>query len=70
MNLYEYQRSGTFNDLGPSSLSFNIFKLLSLETAGPPFAYMVKFFLKNLLVWNQKASYLETWYAVSANRLL
>ena len=47
---------------GPSSLRFNIFKLFSLETAGPPCTYMVKT-LKNLLVWNQKADYLETWYA-------
>ena len=58
--LYEYQRSRSFIDLGPSSLRFNIFTLFSLETAGPPC---------NLLVWNQKADYLETWYAVSANRL-
>ena len=28
MNLYEYQRSGSFIDLCPRSLRFNIFKLL------------------------------------------
>ena len=28
MNLYEYQRSRSFIDLGPRSLQFNIFKLL------------------------------------------
>ena len=42
VNLYEYQRSRSFTDLGSSSLSFNVVKLLSLETAGPPCAYMVK----------------------------
>ena len=42
VNLYEYHRSRSFIDLGPSSLRFNIFKLLSLETAGQPCAYMVK----------------------------
>ena len=31
MNLYEYQRSGSFIDLGPRSLGFNIFKLLFLR---------------------------------------
>ena len=31
MNLYEYQRSGSFIDLGPRSVSFNIFKLLFLR---------------------------------------
>ena len=30
MNLYEYQRSSSFTDLHPRSLSFNIFKLLLL----------------------------------------
>ena len=30
MNLYEYQRSRSFIDLGPRSLRFNIFKLLFL----------------------------------------
>ena len=34
MNLYKYQRSRSFIDLGPRSLRFNIFKL-SVETAGP-----------------------------------
>ena len=34
VDLYEYQRSRSFIDLGPSSLRFNIFKLISLETAG------------------------------------
>ena len=29
----------------------------------PPCLYMVKKKLKNLLVWNQKANELETWYA-------
>ena len=33
MNLYEYQRSRSFIDLGPRSLRFNILKLFSLETA-------------------------------------
>ena len=28
MNLYEYQRSRSFIDLGPRSLRFNIFKLI------------------------------------------
>ena len=31
MNLYEYQRSRSFNDLGPRSLRFNIFKPLFLR---------------------------------------
>ena len=31
MNLYEYQRSRSFIDLGPRSLRFNIFKLLFLR---------------------------------------
>ena len=35
MNLYEYQRSRSFSDLGPRSLRFNIFKLFSLEMSGP-----------------------------------
>ena len=35
MNIYEYQRSRSFIDLGPRSLRFNIFKLLFLETARP-----------------------------------
>ena len=35
MNLYEYQRSRSFTDLGPRSLRFNILKLFSLETAKP-----------------------------------
>ena len=30
LNLYEYQRSRSFIDIGPSSLRFNIFKLLLL----------------------------------------
>ena len=33
MNLYEYQRSRSFSDLGPRSLRFNILSVLSLETA-------------------------------------
>ena len=40
--LYEYQKSKSFNDLSPSSLRFNILKLFSLETAGPPSTCMVK----------------------------
>ena len=36
VNLYEYQKSRSFIDLGPSSHRFNIFKLISLQTAGPP----------------------------------
>ena len=35
MNLYEYQRSRSFIDLGPRSLRFNIFNFLFLETAWP-----------------------------------
>ena len=31
MNLYEYQRSRSFIDLGPMSLRLNIFKFLSLR---------------------------------------
>ena len=31
MNLYEYQRSRSFNDLGPRSLTYNIFNLLFLS---------------------------------------
>ena len=46
-NLYEYQRSRSSIDLGPSSLRFNIFKHFSLETAGPPCTYMVKTFKKS-----------------------
>ena len=41
-NLYEFQKSGSFIDFGPSSLRFNFLKLFFLETAGPPCAYMVK----------------------------
>ena len=33
MNLYEYQRSMSFIDLGPRSLRFNIFKLLFLRNS-------------------------------------
>ena len=33
MNLYEYQRSRSFIDLGPRSLSFNICKLLFLRNS-------------------------------------
>ena len=64
VNLYEYQRSMSFIDL--CSLRINIFEL---ETAGTPCTYMVKT-LNSLLVSNQKADYIETWYAVSTNRLL
>ena len=35
MNLYQYQRSRSFIDLGPRSLRFNIFIFFFLETAGP-----------------------------------
>ena len=35
MNLYEYQRSRSFIDLGPRSLGFNIFNFFFLETAWP-----------------------------------
>ena len=35
MNLYEYQRSRSFTDLGPRSLIFNILFIFSLETAKP-----------------------------------
>ena len=35
MNLYEYQRSRSFIDLGPRSHRFNILKPFSLETAEP-----------------------------------
>ena len=35
MNLYEYQRSRSFIDLGPRSLKFNIFIFFFLETAWP-----------------------------------
>ena len=31
MNLYEYQRSRSFIDIGPRSLRFNILKLLFLR---------------------------------------
>ena len=33
MNLYEYQRSRSFTDLGPNSFRFNILFFFSLETA-------------------------------------
>ena len=35
MNLFKYQSSRSFTDLGPRSFRFRIFKLLSLETARP-----------------------------------
>ena len=35
MNLYECQRSRSFIDLGPRSLSFNILSMFSLETSKP-----------------------------------
>ena len=35
MNLYEYQRSRSFNDLGPMSLRFTFSYFFSLETAWP-----------------------------------
>ena len=35
MNLYEYQRSRSFIDLGPRSLSSTFSNLISLETARP-----------------------------------
>ena len=40
VNLYEYQKSRSFIDLGPSSLRFNIFKLFSLETAEKKSPYL------------------------------
>ena len=35
MNLYEYQRSRSFIDLGPRSLRFTFSNFFSLETATP-----------------------------------
>ena len=35
MNLYQYQRSNSFIDLGPRSVRFNIFIFFFLETAWP-----------------------------------
>ena len=35
MNLYEYQKSRSFNDLGPMSLRFTFSNFFSLETAWP-----------------------------------
>ena len=35
MNLYEYQRSGSFIDLGPRSLRFTFSNFFYLETARP-----------------------------------
>ena len=35
MNLYEYQRSRSSNDLGPLSLRFTFSNFFSLETAWP-----------------------------------
>ena len=35
MNLYEYQRSRSFIDLGPRSLRFTFSNFFSLETARP-----------------------------------
>ena len=35
MNLYEYQRSRSFIEIGPRSLRFNILFIFSLETTKP-----------------------------------
>ena len=35
MNLYEYQRSGSFTDLHPMSLRFTFSNFFSLETSKP-----------------------------------
>ena len=35
MNLYEYQMSRSFSDIGPRSLRFTFSNFFSLETAGP-----------------------------------
>ena len=51
MNLYEYQRSRPFIDLGPRSLRFNIYNFFFLETAWPIEA---KFYLKPPWDWRMK----------------
>ena len=43
MNLYEYQRSRPFTDLGPRSLKFNIFKFLFLRNY---LAYEARFYVE------------------------
>ena len=92
MNLYEYQRSRSFIDIGSRSLRFNIFKLLFLRNRladwiqiscgssmgwrneslftwprWPPCSKLGK---NILLLWNQKADDLESWYAASGTRVL
>ena len=43
MNLYEYQRSRSFNDLGPRSLRFNISNIFDLKN---PRSIEAKFYLE------------------------
>ena len=98
MNLYEYQRSRSFNDLHPKSLRFTFSNFFSLETSRPieakfhvepPWGRRMKVcsnglchmtnmaamaiygkILKNLLVCNQKANDLESWYAALGAQVL
>ena len=98
MNLYEYQRSRSFIDLGPRSHRFTFSNFFSLETTRPieakfhvepPWDGGMKICsncpghmtnmaampiygknLKNLLLWNQTANDLESWYVASGTRIL
>ena len=99
MNLYEYQRSRSFIDLGPRSLRFTTYSnFFSLETGRlieakfymeAPWdgemnvcsngcGHMTKMSampkygktLKALLLWNQKADDLESWYGALGTQVL
>ena len=52
MNLYEYQRSRSFIDIGPRSHIFNIFKFLFLRTAWP---IQAKFYVEPPLGWGDES---------------
>ena len=69
VNLYEYERSRSFIDHWSKFTQIQHFQTLFLRNRWAAIHICGKNF-KNLLVWNQKADYLETLYAESANRLL
>ena len=76
MTMYDNTRSRSFIDLCPRSLRslrFNIFKHLSMfRVTWPrwlPGPYMIKPF-KNLLLRNQEADNIETWYTASGTQVL
>ena len=82
MKPYEYHRSRSFTDLGPShsdSIFSNFFSWDGgIEVTSNGLGHMTKMAamsiysinIKNLLLRNQKADYLETWYAAFGTQVL